>query len=964
MHPVSALTLAAIASLSLLVAGCGGGSGSDGGNGQPPPPPPPPATGIHFSTTNAAAAAGLASTLAGQVHLLAPVASESRAAFVRNPGRSSVVQSCRFAGTESFELTDRDGNGVVSPNDSIRVTFTSCRSDDSTYDATLDVVYDTIAEQGGETFLAGHIALETFTIATGDGRLVSLAGTAQFEYRFSADRDDFTVRSSSFSMTLVGGTETVRTLEHRAVHDLSSRAYEVTLSGTVDSESLGGDYRFAATALLQGGLGQYPTAGALQLDGAGNSRVRLIEGDPRENSTELTVLLVDANGDGVNETSQVAPWGDYVAVLLFEGLREPAAPPPPPPPPSPEPDVVEVHGRHLALFAGTIRDVQSDPARRRVYLSVRDHIVVLSADTYLIETQFFVGSRPTGLAMSADGSRLYVALSGGGAVSIVDLDTFAVSTVEVATEMAGAYVVDVIEARPGVVLASGLRYEPEVFLVTIDTSDGNRVRRVAGGEVVYGEPTLFASPDGRFVYVGNRASDPPLLKLDALATDLPVVARTDFGAAAAQLAVSTDGTRLITGGGTIYDAETLARISSGFVDGHVAANQDGSQLLRTSDFLLQLDGATFQTLARYRTHCPRSFLQSISAVGLRDEWILNLSSGQLCVISLSNPDTPPGVDGSRALPPLLQAVGVAATEYFIGPRDSVSGMALDATRGFTYVSLPLHREVVAVPLDDAQTDHVIATPGAGQPRRMIMSHDGSRLYVALWGTGEVAVIDPDSRQVERVLGLSTLLGNGNTSDLVEPVPGRLFVSASPDTGERAFVVEVDPADPASARRVGHPDGYRQAFLYASPAHLYIADQWWPTQVEKRALLSPALDLLMTSEPQGSGSTVASGRLSPDDSRLYLQNGIILSTSTLRQVGLAIEGIPRVSADGREVSLGGGNHVLTYRTDTLEWTGSVISGCVTPVFPDYAIDMDVLPDRSRFIILGSGGAVCMMDATPP
>ena len=107
----------------------------------------------------------------------------------------------------------------------------------------------------------------------------------------------------------------------------------------------------------------------------------------------------------------------------------------------------------MQFNAGTIEDVVADPAHHRVY-RVANEVVVLSSDTYLIQQQLFIGSLPKGLKLSSDGQKPWP-LGQGGSLVVVDLNTFAFTTIEVATQMGTSYLSDVLEVHPGVVLVSG-----------------------------------------------------------------------------------------------------------------------------------------------------------------------------------------------------------------------------------------------------------------------------------------------------------------------------------------------------------------------------------------------------------------------------------------------------------------------------------------------------------------------------
>jgi DNA-binding beta-propeller fold protein YncE len=67
----------------------------------------------------------------------------------------------------------------------------------------------------------------------------------------------------------------------------------------------------------------------------------------------------------------------------------------------------------------------ADPRRPRIYVSEdsMNALTVINTAKGAIEKRLGIGSEPAGLALSADHSTLYIALSGGSQVAVVDLDT-------------------------------------------------------------------------------------------------------------------------------------------------------------------------------------------------------------------------------------------------------------------------------------------------------------------------------------------------------------------------------------------------------------------------------------------------------------------------------------------------------------------------------------------------------------
>jgi len=89
----------------------------------------------------------------------------------------------------------------------------------------------------------------------------------------------------------------------------------------------------------------------------------------------------------------------------------------------------EIWGRNedelqLIPVGSTLTEIVADPRRPYLYAADFDNslLYIISSTTQQIEKRLAVGSRPSDLAVSMDGTRLYVTLLGGAEVAVVDLD--------------------------------------------------------------------------------------------------------------------------------------------------------------------------------------------------------------------------------------------------------------------------------------------------------------------------------------------------------------------------------------------------------------------------------------------------------------------------------------------------------------------------------------------------------------
>jgi YVTN family beta-propeller protein len=125
----------------------------------------------------------------------------------------------------------------------------------------------------------------------------------------------------------------------------------------------------------------------------------------------------------------------------------------------------------------------------------RDQIDVYDAATMKLIKRFPISSMPSHLAFSPDGDKVYVSLQGSNRLVAIDLTRLAVIwNVPVGNTPAG-----VLWNRDHVLVADmGTDYVAEV-----DPADGRVINRVRTGS---GAHQLFASPDGKQIYVNNRVA--------------------------------------------------------------------------------------------------------------------------------------------------------------------------------------------------------------------------------------------------------------------------------------------------------------------------------------------------------------------------------------------------------------------------------------------------------------------------
>ena len=216
-------------------------------------------------------------------------------------------------------------------------------------------------------------------------------------------------------------------------------------------------------------------------------------------------------------------------------------------------------------FGDEAREIEIDTASGLAYVTTAASttIRIVNPATRKVVDQFDVAANAAGLSVSPDGSLLYVALNGAGAVAEVDTATFAtIRTLDVNVNLDDPRTWDVqvigndlfVSGNPG---SNGLSYIVKVDLATAQS------QRVASNRVIRGAP-YFAWDGSDALLVGEGFSPNSLYRLDLSQEDAPLVAEDDHGAVGgAQHAVfASNGDTIVTAHGEEIDPQDLSVIGS------------------------------------------------------------------------------------------------------------------------------------------------------------------------------------------------------------------------------------------------------------------------------------------------------------------------------------------------------------------------------------------------------------------
>lgn len=211
----------------------------------------------------------------------------------------------------------------------------------------------------------------------------------------------------------------------------------------------------------------------------------------------------------------------------------------------------------LIQIDSSLSDMIADPLRPYLYISDYDNnsVKIISTITDNIVKEILVGSHPTGLDISSDSSELYVAISGGSEIAVVNLSTQMLD--RLIHLSASPY--DVAAGRLGRLYVTTTEYwgYPRI----VDTINNSEIGNISAGRSIYKKAIVEASSDGNTLFIGETGLSPAsVLKFD-VSTDFPtMVLKNEHGAIGSNLMdmeVSPDGSRIYLACGSPYYIQIL-----------------------------------------------------------------------------------------------------------------------------------------------------------------------------------------------------------------------------------------------------------------------------------------------------------------------------------------------------------------------------------------------------------------------
>lgn len=308
---------------SALLFGCGGGGGGGGPPADPisPPPPPPAKASLNAINYRNVLMLSFGSSISAftyvrlgvdgleNLFLLSPI-------FPLSP---AIPFPCGESGTVVREFDDRDGNRLLSVNDSALIVWEDCRGAESMTDGFLRVNVDSITDipDGRDLMLTVTVVDLTHTRFS-PASSTTINFIAPVRYTHTSTYKHFVVASGIFTTdhTIFEDNLSLLVIDYLQSYDTST--YNLVVQGEVDSDAIGGKFEFTTPLALTGALGEFPSAGHLSVLGGANTTARLAEEGVAATDPAIVLIAVDTNGDGMNDTTVPdLPWSNIAPQSIF-----------------------------------------------------------------------------------------------------------------------------------------------------------------------------------------------------------------------------------------------------------------------------------------------------------------------------------------------------------------------------------------------------------------------------------------------------------------------------------------------------------------------------------------------------------------------------------------------------------------------------------------------------------------------
>ena len=279
-------------------------------------------------------------------------------------------------------------------------------------------------------------------------------------------------------------------------------------------------------------------------------------------------------------------------------------------------------------------------------------------------------------------------------------------------------------------------------------------------------------------------------------------------------------------------------------------------------------------------------------------------------------------DGLAAGATYVYKLVVRTEEFFV---ESISGIQfgehiflqgpavdfeIDESRNQLYVSLPTRNEVHVFDLNTHQLKEKI--PVGSKPHGISLSHDKSTLYIALFGSGDVAFLDLTTKQITKV-DVEDALGDLKAFDVLEGAPGRVFVTGSPESYGMAFITLIKTDEGNTVERFMQNTVRFQPRLAADYGKfIYVISGTGLYKLDPNGVYTDFAQQPDYSFPSARNFLL----INPSGTKLYLDFEA-MNTNPISPIGQIGANVPALSPDGSVVHYYASSMIRSYSTTTLQ-----------------------------------------------
>lgn len=198
-------------------------------------------------------------------------------------------------------------------------------------------------------------------------------------------------------------------------------------------------------------------------------------------------------------------------------------------------------GDLLATYDFRVAKFALDPVQSYLYATLPDlnSVAIINTNTLTLVDTVFIGSNPRGVAVSTDGSTLFVATSGSTFIAVMDIKT---------RELLPSILLPTLPSDIEVGRDGRLYVTPasqSTGIMQVDSNTGDYLGDFSFGVSIYMGGALEISPDHNTLYFGNSGLSPGTLAKYDVSTEEPSLLyknpHGDLGSNGQDLALSHDG---------------------------------------------------------------------------------------------------------------------------------------------------------------------------------------------------------------------------------------------------------------------------------------------------------------------------------------------------------------------------------------------------------------------------------------